>query len=316
MTLSKEANDRKKRLFAAYADSVDFLLNTPLDIQRQSWESSASQATLPVGTSIESVDSEGISAEWISSQENTNGKVILYFHGGGNSQGSCLTHRKLVAYLAHYSHCRILLVEYPLAPENPFPAALLYCRQVWLWLLAEGYSATEIMLAGDSSGGGLVMSLMLLLKQHGDPLPDSAILLSPMLDFTLSAPSITRCRGVDPLICVEDLLMTARYYCSDRERGSPLVSPLFGELTGLPPLFIQVGSDELLLDDALRLSERAEKAGVAVTLEVWEGLWHVFQSSAGKVPEADRALQSIASFIRSRHVIIGCNVPDGQEYSA
>lgn len=144
------------------------------------------------------------------------------------------------------------------------------------------------------------MSLLLLLKKFGDPLPNSSVLLSPMLDFTLSAPSTIDNKELDPLIVFDDLLMTVKHYCSESERSVPLVSPLFGNLRELPPLLIQTGSDELLRDDAIRLSRLAQKAGVQVELQVWDGLWHVFQSSAGQVPEADLALQSIGKFINDR----------------
>lgn len=144
------------------------------------------------------------------------------------------------------------------------------------------------------------MSLLLLLKKFGDPLPNSSVLLSPMLDFTLSVPSTIDNKELDPLIVFDDLLMTVKHYCSESERSVPLVSPLFGNLRELPPLLIQTGSDELLRDDAIRLSRLAQKAGVQVELQVWDGLWHVFQSSAGQVPEADLALQSIGKFINDR----------------
>lgn len=298
--LSQEAIKYKARLFEACDENIRFLLNTPLLIQRKAWESAAAKAILPSGIGIEPVKENDITAEWISPPVVKSRKVMLYFHGGGNSQGSCLTHRKLTSHLAHYTCCRILLLDFPLAPENKYPVALLNCLQAYRWLITRGYFASDIILAGDSSGGGLVMSLLLMLKQNGEPLPDSSVLFSPMTDFTLSGPSITRGKASDPLLCLEDLMMTVKYYCSDHERSIPLVSPLFGDLTGLPPVLIQVGSDELLLDDALRLSQYAQKAGVAVTLEIWDGLWHVFQSSVGKVPEAAQALQSVACFIRDR----------------
>lgn len=172
-------------------------------------------------------------------------------------------------------------------------------KYAWQWLLAQGYRPDEIILGGDSSGGGLVLSLLLLLKSENFPLPHSGFLLSPMLDYTLSGDSISSCADKDPLIVIEDLRQTVAYYCSDAETSNPLVSPLFGDLTGLPPLLVQTGSDELLLDDAIRLAKQATEAGVNVQIEVWKGMWHVFQSSAGKIPEASRAIRRIASFIHS-----------------
>ena len=172
-------------------------------------------------------------------------------------------------------------------------------KYAWQWLLVQGYRPDEIIIGGDSSGGGLVLSLLLLLKKENSPLPHSCFLLSPMLDYTLSGDSISSCAKKDPMICIEDLRQTVAYYCSHAETSNPLVSPLFGDLTGLPPLLIQTGSDELLLDDSIRLAKQATEAGVNVQFEVWNGLWHVFQSSAGEIPEANRAIRRIASFIHS-----------------
>ena len=297
--LSIEAQRKREALFRNYASNVDFVLNTPLHAQRRIWEEGAINVPLPENVSTEVIAEEGISAEWVRHSQAEKRKVILYLHGGGNSQGSSITHRKLVGHIVHCAKVNALTLNYSLAPENPFPAGLMDIKYAWQWLLVQGYRPDEIIIGGDSSGGGLVLSLLLLLKKENSPLPHSCFLLSPMLDYTLSGDSISSCAKKDPMICIEDLRQTVAYYCSHAETSNPLVSPLFGDLTGLPPLLIQTGSDELLLDDSTRLAKQATEAGVNVQFEVWNGLWHVFQSSAGEIPEANRAIRRIASFIHS-----------------
>lgn len=232
--LSIEAKRKKEALFRNYASNVDFVLNTPLHEQRRIWEEGAINVPLPENISTEIVDEEGISAEWVRHSQAEKRKVILYLHGGGNSQGSSITHRKLVGHIVHCAKVNALTLNYSLAPENPFPAGLMDARYAWQWLLAQGYRPDEIILGGDSSGGGLVLSLLLLLKKENSPLPHSGFLLSPMLDYTLSGDSISSCAKKDPMICIEDLRQTVAYYCSHAETSNPLVSPLFGDLTGLP----------------------------------------------------------------------------------
>lgn len=298
--LSNEALCKREELFRNYASNIDFVLNTPLHEQRRIWEEGAMNAPLPENISTEIIDEEGISAEWVRHSQAESRKVILYLHGGGNSQGSSITHRKLVAHIVHCAKVNALTLNYSLAPENPFPAGLMDAKYAWQWLLAQGYRPDEIIPGGDSSGGGLVLSLLLLLKSENSPLPRAGFLLSPMLDYTLSGASISSCAAKDPVICIEDLRQTVAYYCSEAEIANPLVSPLYGDLTGLPSLLIQTGSEELLLDDSVRLAKQATEVGVNVQMEVWNGLWHVFQSSAGKIPEANRAIRRIASFIHSQ----------------
>ncbi|MCX7746686.1 MAG: alpha/beta hydrolase [Clostridia bacterium] len=281
--------------------NLENILNVPLEIQRKQWEDSALDVKLPEGTCIEEIVVKNISAEWVTTQNSSKQNVILYFHGGGYNQGSSITHRKLVAHIAHSTNLPVMIHNYPLAPENPYPAALNSSEQVYTWLLDNGFKPENILLGGDSSGGGLALALMLLLKSKNYLLPKAAFLLSPMLDLTFSGDTIKTCAQSDPLIFEEDLLLTASYYCSDESPYNPLISPVYGEFEGFPPLLIQVGSDELLLSDSIRVAEKAKAAGVDVRLDIWNEMWHVFQAWVEDVPEANRAIEKIGRFME--HVL-------------
>lgn len=298
--LSKQACEKKRNLFESYETNQYFLLNEPLEIQRSAWEASALKSAIPEHIRIKKIVNTTFKAEFLTKESENNKKVILYLHGGGNNQGSAITHRKLVSHIVNESQVNALVLDYPLSPEYPFPSSLHNARDTYQWLIAAGFSPRDIIFGGDSSGGGLVLSLMLLLKKMNIQQPSKGFLLSPMVDYTLSGESINSCSGKDPVISLDDLKQTVSYYCSRNERCHPLVSPLYGDLKGLPPLLIQVGTDELLFDDAVRLSKHARADAVNVEIEVWKGLWHVFQSSAGKVPEAGMAIKNIARFINNR----------------
>jgi len=256
-------------------------------------------ALLPSGIDIKAVDEEGISAEWVLSQDSDRQSVILYLHGGGNNQGSCITHRELVSHIVSRSGICALVLNFPLAPEHPFPAALNNACQAYRWLQRKGFKPEDIFLGGDSTGGGLALSLMLLLKNNNCPMPRAAFLLSPMLDFTLSGNSMETCANLDPCVFPDDLRQTVSYYCGDTVPDHPMISPLYGDISGVPPLLLQVGSDELLLDDSTRLANMAKAAGVEARMHVFDEMWHVFQFYAGNVPETDAAIAEIALYLNS-----------------
>jgi acetyl esterase/lipase len=220
-------------------------------------------------------------------------------HGGAYALGSIDVFREWVARLARATSLRALLVGYRLAPEHPYPAALDDATAACLWLLEQGVEPAKIILAGDSAGGGLALSTLVSLRDAGHPLPAGAVCISPWTDLALTGGSIRDKAPVDPVLSPGDLETYAGYYAGTVERTEPLLSPLYADLRGLPPLLIQVGSEEILLDDALRAARKARAAGVDVTLETWEGMFHAFYMFPF-FPETKRALESIAAFVSHR----------------
>lgn len=221
---------------------------------------------------------------------------LLYLHGGGYVIGSPATHAGLVGELARRAGLRTFSVDYRLAPEHPFPAAVDDGLAAYRELLDTGVDPRDIVLAGDSAGGGLVLATLLAAREAGLPQPAAAALFSPWTDLTLSGASIQGKHGADPIFIESDLRAYADLYADAEDRKQPLASPLFADLTGLPPLLIQVGANELLLDDAVRLAGRAGADDVDVVLEIGSGLPHVFQHHYGRLDEADAAFDSAALF--------------------
>jgi len=254
---------------------------------------------LPPGIEIISADVEGMTAEWITPRQSKTDKTILYFHGGGYVSGTCRAHRAVVAKFVQASATRALLFEYRLAPEHPFPAALEDAVRAYRWLLAQDIAPADIVFVGDSAGGGLLLATLLALRDQGIALPAAAAALSPVTDYTCSGESYrTNAKvclapeGTGPAF--------ARHYAGENDPAIPYISPLFGELQGLPPLLLFVGSHETLLDDSLRFAEKAQLAGVEVTLRVGEGLFHCYPACSPLFPEARRAMDEIAGFIQKK----------------
>jgi acetyl esterase/lipase len=251
------------------------------------------------------VNVAGIPAEWIKAPDadsgppGTDSGALLYLHGGAFALGSIAAFREWVSRLARATKARALIVGYRLAPEHPYPAALDDATAAFLWLLKKGVAPSEIILAGDSAGGGLALSTIVRLRDSGHPLPGKAVCISPWTDLALTGDSIQDKAHADPILSPRDLKVYARYYAGTVKRTEPLLSPLYADLKGLPPLLIQVGSDEILLDDAVRCAGKARAAGVDVTLEIWEGMFHVFHMLPF-LPETKRALESIAAFVSQR----------------
>ena len=286
-----------RRTTRAYFNTID-AKKADVQAMRKKWHSAAKILWTARKVKIEQARVSGLNSEWLTSKGAPDDKLLLYLHGGAYVMGNCATHRQLVSYLAKYSGVKALLPEYRLAPEHPFPAAIEDAVGLYRSLLAKGYSAQNIVIAGDSAGGGLTMATLLSLRESGDPLPAAACLLSPWLDLAATGESMTTRAKKDPWFQPEDMPIVAAYYCNDDELKNPLVSPVYANLSGLPPLYIQVGEDEILLSDSTRAAEKVKSAGGDVEIEIWPGMWHVFQAFLHQVPESKKAAKKIGKFVR------------------
>lgn len=297
--VSREARAEIDRMLASRQAATGQVAAKSLDEERREWEEAAGSAVLPEGARFHAADA-GIPAEWMEVPDGKDGRVFLLLHGGGYSSGSPVTHRKLAAHLAVASKARVLTPAYRLAPEHPFPAGVEDAVAAYGWLLAQGLEPTNIIVGGDSAGGGLALSTLVALRDAGAPMPRAVVLMSAWTDLTASSPSHDRLKDVDVQVTRDDLLGAGRLYIGGGYPADPRASTLFANLSGLPPLLLQVGGDETLLDDSRILAERAQAAGVDVTFKVFDGMWHVFQFHAPEVPEAQAAMDDIAAFIRAQ----------------
>ena len=239
-----------------------------------------------------------VAAEWLEPPAARVGAALLYLHGGGYVIGSPRSHRHLAAALAGASGAATLLPDYRLAPEHPFPAAVEDAVAAYRWLLARGIPANGIVIGGDSAGGGLTVATLLALRDRGLPGPAGGVCISPWVDLTCSGASYTSRAASDPIVTQTGVAEMARAYVGTGDPRLPLASPLFADLTGLPPLLVHVGSDEVLLDDAVGLAERARAAGVAATLEIWPDMIHVWHWFHPMLDEGRKAVAGIGDFVR------------------
>jgi acetyl esterase/lipase len=251
---------------------------------------------LPEDIKVSPVNIDGLYAEWILPAQSTKDKVILYFHGGGYVSGTCNSHRSITAKFVKGSGIGALLFEYRLAPEQPYPAALEDSLAAYHWLLDQGIAPLNIVFVGDSAGGGLCLATLLALRDQGTPLPAAAVAYSPVTDFKCTGESYrTKAK-----VCLSPEGMApalAKHYAGDKDPGLQYISPLYGDLHGLPPLLIYAGEDETLCDDSVLFAEKAKDAGVNVTLRIGEGMFHCYPAMAPLFPEATQAMDEICSFI-------------------
>jgi epsilon-lactone hydrolase len=266
-----------------------------IETARQGLEALSALTPVTQDITVEKVEIEGIKAEWVTAPNAVEDRVFLYLHGGAYIMGSCNTHRYLASKLSRSTAARVLVPEYRLAPEHPFPAAIVDAVSVYRWLLNSGVSSKNIVIGGDSAGGGLTLATLLSLKDTGDPLPALAVLLSPWTDMEGTGESMVTRAEVDPWLSPDATRLTPALYIRDLDPRHPLVSPIYADLTGLPSLLVHVGNDEILLSDAARLVDRARAAGVEVSFKVWDDMWHVFQTFA--IPEGQQAIDEIGEFI-------------------
>jgi acetyl esterase/lipase len=266
---------------------------------RKAMEQMAGMEKFPEDVTFEEITVNNIPSLWINTPESVKEQVVLYLHGGGYCQGSITTHKGLGYRISRASKSRILLVDYRLAPENPYPAALEDSVTAYKWLIdKEGINPQNIVISGDSAGGGLTAATLLKLRDDGVTLPAGGVLLSPWTDLDGTGDSVRTNRRLDPILTADILFFAANLYVGDDDPKNPYISPLYADLKGIPPLLIQVGTAEIILDDSTRFAEKAKSAGVEVTLDVWEDMLHVFQAFALWAPEGMQAIEKIGEFIQ------------------
>jgi monoterpene epsilon-lactone hydrolase len=252
------------------------------------------------GVQVVPVIANAVPSEWLIPSGAPPDHAILYLHGGAWFMGSANTHRAMVSRLAYASQIRALLINYRLAPEFPFPAALEDCISVYEWLLQNGCTAEHIIVAGDSAGGNLTLALLVALRDRGRPLPAGGVALSPATDLAFTGESVRTRLHLDPIFSHGSPNTIIQDYITSYDPRDPLISPLYADLHGLPPLLIHVGDHEILLDDSVRFGEKAAAAGVQASMVVWPEMFHVFQLFSPFLPEARQAVKEIAAFIHSR----------------
>lgn len=268
---------------------------------REQMEQMSNRIPLPKTADWEACEMPGVLGEWVRDERaRDSDRAVFHVHGGAYAMGSPRSHRGLGAALSRTARAPVLLPEYRLAPEHVYPAAFDDTLAAWRWLVEEhGTPAERIAISGDSAGGGLGLSLMMMLRDEGLPLPGCYVGMSPWTDLAGTGPSMQELDGIDPWLSTRLVEPAARAYAGGLDLDDPRVSPLYGDLTGLPPMLVHVGSDEILRDDARRLVTRARQAGVDASLGEFDGLWHVFQAFPG-FPESRQALREIGAFMR-RH---------------
>ena len=272
--------------------------NKPLTEVRKSMESIKSKG-IPSGVSLKKVEVDGVPCEMFLCEESKKDKVILYFHGGGFCLGIYPANREFVAGLAKESGVNLYVPDYSLAPEHPFPAALEDSVAVYKGMLRNGYNAEDIIVMGDSSGCALALSTLQVVRQSGEKMPGALVFITPVLDFAGKGETFRTNLGKDPFK-YKDPLSIAKIYLEENDPTSPMISPLYGELGGLPPVLVHAGEYDVFLSDSCRFFESYKAAGGEAELKVWKKMWHIFHMQASLVPESRKAIDEICSFISAK----------------
>jgi acetyl esterase/lipase len=253
----------------------------------------------PRGTRIEHISANGVPAEMIATRVSAPDRHVLYLHGGAYTVGSPRLYRHFTWRMANAARARLVAIEYRLAPDHPYPAALEDAVASYRWLLAQGADPRRVAIAGDSAGGGLALATLMKLRDTRQPLPRAAVALSPWTDLALTGDSLNANAASDPMLVAAEVPRLASFYLGGADPHDPYASPLYGDPHGLPPTLFQVGSDEILRDDAVRMADRMKAAGCTVELQVWPRMPHVFQVMAAVMPEARAAMAEIARFLHA-----------------
>jgi epsilon-lactone hydrolase len=282
---------RLKRTFSPESGEPD------LQKERAELEGLGAMFNPPKGTKFVTELAGGVPAEWLIPPCTDTGRVVLYLHGGSYVSGSINSHRPLASNIALACKARVLIIDYRLAPEHPYPAAVEDAMAVYKWLINDRVDPRHLAVVGDSAGGGLTIALLISLRDGKVPLPAAGICLSPWTDLAFTGETWNSKAANDLVIYARKEREFAKHYHGNISPQSPLVSPLYADLKGLPPLLIQVGTDEVLLSDSRGLVDRAQQAGVNAIIDEWEKMQHVWQFAAGFIPEGRRAIARIGEFI-------------------
>lgn len=275
------------------------LLSASIPLLRKASGQGSSKFHTSEGIQRQPFIADGVSCEWLIPASISESAAILYLHGGGGVVGLLDSERWMVTHLSKACQLRSLLPDYRLAPENPFPAGLEDCLAVYQWMISNSFSPNKIAIAGSSAGGLLTITLLLAIREAKLPLPAAAVCISPNTDPTCSGASIRKNRFRDALLSPRYLRTMMKLYAGSHDLRDPLLTPLYADLHGLPSMLIQVGEDELLLDDSIRFSDCAKAAGVDVTLEIWPHMWHVWHTCVPDLLEANQAIELIARFLHT-----------------
>lgn len=267
----------------------------PLDQLRKGMEKVAFKVADDVQS--ENVTVAGRAAEWVRASGVQAGRALLYLHGGGYVMGSLTTHRALAGEISRAAQAAVLLVDYRLAPEAPFPAAVEDGVASYRWLLDQGFKPLQLAIAGDSAGGGLAVATLVSARDQGLPMPKAAVLISPWSDLTCSNESYKTRAAADPMITPGGIGRMAGVYLQGKDAKHPYASPNYADLRSLPPLLIHVGRDEVLLDDSIKLDEKARAEGVDSTLEIWDDMIHVWHAFHPMLPEGKQAIARVGAFL-------------------
>jgi epsilon-lactone hydrolase len=294
--MAREEINRVRRLLASFPN----IRGRSVQELRAQMQTFVGALPLPEGVLVEGLDAGGVPAEWVKADGARDDAVFLYLHGGGYALGSVVTGRHLAAAVSKAAAVSVLSLDYRLAPEHRFPAAVEDAVTGYRWLLGKGIPPPRIAIGGDSAGGGLTVATLVALRDAGEPLPAAGVCISPWVDLTCSANSYETRSTTDPIIVHEDILWFASLYLAGQDPRTPLASPLFADLRGLPPLLIHVGSEEVLLDDSIGLDRRAREAGVESTLEVWDGMIHVWHLFSQMLQEGRQAISRIGEYLKAR----------------
>ncbi|MFO0692183.1 MAG: alpha/beta hydrolase fold domain-containing protein [Polyangiales bacterium] len=276
--------------------SADFSVLLPLRFQRYALDPPRPDTAVVKETTISDADAGGVPGKWFTRPDSRHDHVVIYLHGGGYSTGSVRSHRDLIARICKSTRSRVLALDYRLAPEHPFPAQLEDSMAAYRWLLAQGISPSKIAFAGESAGGGLCVSTMLKLRETGEPMPCTAVLISPWLDLEAQSPSFHENRRWD-FVTRKAMAAYARRFVREHEVRHPLAAPIHADVHDLPPILIQVGEVETLRDEGIALAERIREQGGDVTLEVWDDMIHAFHVFAPLLPVAQDAIDRLSAHI-------------------